>query len=58
MVTLSLRERGWRDAFWGRDAQEADEAYLEGWEAGARKGDRTPRAVTADPQSESEEVCE
>lgn len=42
MTSFSLRERGWRDGFWGREPQDADEAYLEGWECGRRAGDRTP----------------
>lgn len=40
-MALSLFERGWRDAFWGRDPGEADTSYLEGFAAGLRKGDRT-----------------
>ena len=41
MATLSAYERGWRDGFWGREAREACEVYLEGWECGRRAGDRT-----------------
>ena len=41
MPTHSLHARGWRDGFWGREPREADETYLEGYEAGYRAGDRT-----------------
>ena len=45
MPTFTLHERGWRDAFHGRDPRECDETYLAGYEAGARDTDRTRRAV-------------
>lgn len=41
MPTLTAYERGWRDAFWGREPREACAVYLEGYQAGARDGDRT-----------------
>lgn len=51
MVTFSLFERGWRDAFWGREPAEADPSYLEGFAAGLTKGDRTRKPVPAPASS-------
>jgi len=55
MTTFSLRERGWRDGFWGREAQEVDEVYLEGWECGRRAGDRTAPHDVEEPAESREE---
>lgn len=41
MPTLTAYERGFRDGFHGREPREASEAYLEGYQVGARDGDRT-----------------
>jgi len=41
MATLSMHERGYRAGFYGREPDEADDVYLEGWRAGLRDGDRT-----------------
>lgn len=48
-MAVMLRDRGWRDGFHGRDPQESCDAYMEGWHAGIRKGDRTNRAPRRDP---------
>jgi len=45
MPTFSLHERGYRDAWHGREPRECDEVYLAGYEAGARDTDRTRRAA-------------
>ena len=55
MTTFSLRERGWRDGFWGREAQEVDEVYLEGLECGRRAGDRTAPHDVEEPAESREE---
>lgn len=55
MTSFSLRERGWRDGSWGREAQECDEVYLEGWECGRRAGDRTPTHDVEDVAAEEQE---
>ena len=45
MPTFTLRERGYRDAWHGRDPRENDDEYMAGYEAGARDTDRTRRAA-------------
>lgn len=55
MTSFLLRERGWRDGFWGREAQESDEVYLEGWECGRRAGDMTPPHDVEDVAGEEQE---
>ena len=41
MPTFTLRERGYRDAWHGRDMRENDVEYMAGYEAGAGDTDRT-----------------
>ena len=38
---FAMYMRGFRDGFHGREPREACEAYLEGYQVGARDGDRT-----------------
>ena len=55
MATLSMHERGYRAGFYGREPSESDIAYLEGWHAGLRDGDRTAarRAAAASTLDDS-----
>lgn len=43
----AIHYRGYRDAFHGREAREADPTYLEGYAAGLRAGDRTRARLVA-----------
>lgn len=57
MVTLTLYERGWRAGFYGREAAESDPTYLEGWQVGLRRGDRTRTNNAPEPAGTAGEGC-
>lgn len=49
--------RGWRDGFWGRESVEDDPAYLHGYEAGYRAGDRTRPPAGTHPGSPAPDLA-